>query len=120
MSEVDNVHDSAIGSPEDIAQFFRKSVSWVYKHWRELGGVKIGGSIFFPNKETLNEYIFGKWKGVEVRLHPEEAEVYGPVVSNQKRSQTSGGKKKGGNIKSQPGYEGNNNPNRHNLFGVDQ
>lgn len=117
-ARVDNSHGVEVSSPEDIARFLRKSVSWVYKHWNELGGVKVGGSIFFPDKETLNEFIFSKWKRVEVRLHPEEATVHGPVVSNQKRSQTCGGSKKGGNLKSQSGPEENNNPNRHALFGT--
>jgi hypothetical protein len=58
-------------TPEDVALFLRKSVSWIYKHWRELGGVKIGGSIFFPEKETLYERLFCRKEGVEVRLKRE-------------------------------------------------
>jgi hypothetical protein len=44
---------SAILTPEEVAQFFRKSTSWVYKNWEELGGRKLGGSLFFPRKEDL-------------------------------------------------------------------
>jgi hypothetical protein len=35
-----------------------------------LGGVKLGGSIRFPSKETLYERLFQTGQGVEVRLHP--------------------------------------------------
>lgn len=48
-----------IMTPEDVALFLKKSLSWVYKHWQELGGVKLGGSLMFPSKEDLycNLYV---------------------------------------------------------------
>jgi hypothetical protein len=57
-------------TPEETAQYLKKSVSWVYKNAEILGGRKLGGSLFFPAKEDLYEFIFCKRKGVEVRLHP--------------------------------------------------
>ena len=47
-------------TPKDVAQFLGKSVSWVYRHSKELGGKKIGGCLFFPGKEQLYEHIFGQ------------------------------------------------------------
>jgi hypothetical protein len=55
LSDIDNGRTPMVMTPLDIALFLRKSASWVYKHWRELGGVKLGGSIIFPDKETLYE-----------------------------------------------------------------
>jgi len=43
---------------EEVAQFLHKSPSWVYKNWQLLGGVKLRGSLFFPNKEDLYEHLF--------------------------------------------------------------
>lgn len=119
---VDKKKQLEVLHPEDVAQFLRKSVSWVYKHWKDLGGVKIGGSILFPNEETLYEHLFHRRKGVEVRLHPEETTVHRPMVSDEKRGKASRSKKKGGNSK--PGDSSDNDgggedPNRHNLLGVD-
>ena len=58
-----------IMTPKETAQFLGKSLSWVYKNASLLGGRKLGGSLFFPAKEDLYEHLFGKGKGVEVRLH---------------------------------------------------
>ncbi len=76
---------TGIMTAEEVAQLFAKSESWVYKHWRELGGVKLGGSLFFPNKEDLYERLFQKGKGLEVRFHPQGREVHSGLVSNQNR-----------------------------------
>jgi hypothetical protein len=54
MNSVSQKFDSNLGpgimTPEEVAQFLRKSVSWVYKNWEALGGRKLKGSLFFPNK----------------------------------------------------------------------
>ena len=39
--------------PADVAEYFGKSVKWVYRHSKELGASRIGGSIFFT------------WEGIE-------------------------------------------------------
>jgi hypothetical protein len=70
---------------EEVAKYLRKSVSWVYKNWKVLGGRKLGGSLFFPSKEDLYESIFQKREGLEVRLHPERDETHGSMVQNKKR-----------------------------------
>jgi len=50
-------------TPDEVAKFFKKSTSWVYKNWKILGGAKLGGSLFFPNKEELfTNYYFKKRK----------------------------------------------------------
>ena len=63
LTHIDNERMPVVMIPEDVALFLRKSVSWVYKHWRELSGVKIGGSIIFPDKETLYEHLFRRKEG---------------------------------------------------------
>ncbi|MGA1864979.1 MAG: hypothetical protein ACMUHX_07950 [bacterium] len=57
-------NDYEIMTPEEAAKFLHKSVSRVYKHWQELGGRKLGGSLFLPEKEDLHELLFSKGKGV--------------------------------------------------------
>ena len=34
---LDKNKKNEIIKPEEVAQYFRKSLSWVYKNWRELG-----------------------------------------------------------------------------------
>ena len=82
---IDNNLNLDILTPEEVAFYLRKSTSWVYKHWQELGGRKLGGSLFFPGKEDLYERLFCQRKGVEVRLHPERDPAHGGLVQNQKR-----------------------------------
>ena len=48
FTHIDKERAPVVMLPEDVALFLRKSVSWVYKHWRELGGVKVGGLHYFP------------------------------------------------------------------------
>jgi hypothetical protein len=83
-------------TPEEVAQYLRKSTSWVYKNWQALGGRKLRGSLFFPRKEDLYERLFGKRKGVALRLHPEGDQVHGNLVQNQNRGKNRRGIKKKG------------------------
>ena len=69
-SNIDNKSLSGIMTPEEVARFLKKSTSWVYKNWQKLGGVKLGGSLFFPRKEDLYEHIFCQGEGLAVRLYP--------------------------------------------------
>ena len=57
-NSVDSIRDPAIMTPEEVARFFRKSLSWVYRNRKDLGGRKLGGSLFFPAKEDLYERLF--------------------------------------------------------------
>ena len=113
---VDTHSEPDIMIPEEIAQFLRKSLSWVYKNWRKLGGVKLGGSLFFPRKEDLYERLFGTRQGVEVRLHSERNQVFKQLVQNKNRSQGGGGKKKGGIVKTSA--DTGEAINRHGLLGA--
>lgn len=49
-----------IQTVEEVAQFFQKSPSWVYRNWKKLGGKKLGGSLFFPSKEDIYERLLFK------------------------------------------------------------
>jgi hypothetical protein len=113
---IDKSAQPSIMTPEEVALFLRKSVSWVYKHWQNLGGVKLGGSLIFPSMEDLYEYLFGKREGLPVRLHSERGEVHGSMVQNKKGRSGSRGKKKGGGGKSEAGN--GRDADRHNILGV--
>ena len=90
-SQIDKNSTSGIMTPEEVALFLRKSTSWVYKHWQELGGKKLGGSLLFPKKENLYEHLFSKRQGqeVEVRLHPEGDQVHRCLVQNENKGSKS-------------------------------
>ncbi len=115
---VDTEIRNEIMTPEEVAQFLRKSTSWVYKHCQELGGVKLGGSIFFPKKEELYERLFGKRQRVEVRLHPERSEVHSGMVQHQKTGKRGRGKKAGRTPEATADREGGDNTDRYNLLGT--
>jgi len=115
-SAVDTDSERDIMLPEEVAQYLRKSPSWVYKNWRILGGVKLRGSLLFPGKENLYERLLGKGEGLEVRLHPSGYQVQQRLVQNKRRSKAGGGRKKGGIAES--ARPGDGDPNRHGLFGV--
>jgi hypothetical protein len=92
-SEIDTPQDKGIMTCEEVALYLQMSESWVYKNWRLLGGVKLGGSLRFPSKEDLYERLFGERERVEVRLHPEGRKAHKRVVQDQKGGSAGGSKK---------------------------
>jgi hypothetical protein len=113
--QLENKSGKDIMTAEGAAQCLGKSLSWVYKNWKELGGRKLGGSLFFPSKEDLYERIFGAGQGMEVRLHPQENQVLGPMVRDRQKGVTRRNKKKGGSRKTDTT---DTDPNRHGLLGA--
>ena len=93
---VDKPERTEIMFPQEVAQYLKKSVSWVYKHWQILGGRKLGGSLFFPGKENLYEHLFSEGPRVEGRFHPQRETVHIPVLQNQERGKAGRNTKKGG------------------------
>ena len=113
---IDTENKHAILTPEEVAQFLNKSVSWVYKHWEILGGRKLGGSLFFPRKEELYERIFCEGQRmVAVRLCPEKKQIHTRRIQNKSQGQKSRGKKKGGPGKTEGSDQ---DTNRHGLLGT--
>ena len=102
----------------EVAKYLRKSISWVYKHKHELGGRKLGGSLFFPKKEELYERLFNQRKGMEIRLPDEQGASNWSVFQNKNRGQTSGSKKKGGDNKSKEKDTDRDGPNRYGLLDI--
>ena len=88
--------EKSILTPEEIAQYLRKSLSWVYKNWQVLGGVKLGGSLFFPSKEDLYERLFGKGKGWRYDFTHQGTRHTGGLVQEQ-RKMPERQRQKGGN-----------------------
>lgn len=112
QNEVDILDNLSIMTAEEVAKFLKKSQSWVYQNWQELGGVKLKGSLLFPSKEELYERLFGKKERVEVRFHQQRQSVHGFMVQNQKRSQKSRSQTKRGGRKT----DFLSDANRHGLF----
>jgi hypothetical protein len=105
-----------IPTVKEIADYFGKSVSWVYKNKDELGVRKLGGSLFFPEQEELYERLFCKEEeGVEIRLHPKRDSVHKNMVSDKKRSQKSRSRKEK-RIEASHSQETIRNPDRHGLL----
>jgi len=117
ISIFDKTKKSGIMTPEEVAQYLQKSLSWVYKNWQLLGGRKLRGSIFFPKKEDLYEHIFNKGERMEIRFHPQGNQVYKYLVQKENRGQKRRIQKKGGDSYTE-GREGD--PNRHGILGVGQ
>lgn len=113
ITVIDRNSNKDIMPPEEVAQYLRKSLSWVYKNWKIVGGRKLGGTLFFPGKEKLHEHIFCQKEGVEVRLHPKQSKVFRRLVQDQTRGKRGRGKKEGGD--KQPKTD-NRDPNRHGLL----
>ena len=57
-SKINEGQAGDIMSAETVARHFQKSMSWVYKNWRLLGGEKLGGSLFF-SKKVIHQRLFG-------------------------------------------------------------
>jgi predicted DNA-binding transcriptional regulator AlpA len=99
---------------KETAQFMGMSVSWVYKNADALGGRKLGGSLFFPSKEDLYEYLFHQEQRLQVRVRPQGTTIHQSLVQNQDRRQTGGSKKARGVEKPRNSSGG---ANRHGLLG---
>lgn len=114
-SSVDNNLRHVMMTIEEVAQYFRKSPSWVYKHRKLLGGKKLGGSLFFPSCEDLYERIlFTEAEKVAVPLHPKRDQVLGQVGRHKGGGKSGRVQKKGEPIKSTaPSLD---NPNRHGIL----
>lgn len=115
--QVDKQNDNTVMSPEDVAEFLKKSVSWVYKNRQELGGVKVKGSVFFPAKELIYDRIFQTREGIPVRHNGKETTVQQQLVPNQKGGKTGRSRTKGRAKESGSGVTDRfGDPNRHNLL----
>lgn len=106
--------DYYINNVEEIAKYFRKSQSWVYKNWKILGGRKLGGSLVFPSLEDLYERLFfKKEEKVAVRVHRERNTAHGNLAQNKNRGEERRTRKKGGDQESEAYCD---DPNRHGLL----
>jgi len=115
MENLDKNNQKSIMTIQEVALFLHKSESWVYKHWKELGGKKLGGSLFFQGKEDLYECLFCRQEGMEIRLHSKRKQANGSLVRNKTEGKKSGSRKEGGTNKSATVAS---DPNRHNLLGA--
>ena len=114
-TSTDNPTTSAVLTAEEVADFLNKSVSWVYKHWQELGGAKFGGSIFFPRQGDIYERIFNQKRDMAVQLQPPRPAVHRIRVQDQERGKGSGSKKEG---RTREPAADCGEANRHGLLGA--
>ena len=78
---------------KDIATMLDMSERWVYDHWRELGGVKIGGTLFF-SIEGVNNALQRKGQ-MESHTQIQRNKRPDKMVRDQKRSSGMGTARKG-------------------------
>jgi hypothetical protein len=109
-------YERFVSTPKEVANYFGKSLSWVYKNQNELGVRKLKGSLFFPQKEELYERLFCKKEGVEVRLYPQGNQIHGSMVQEKIQGKRCRIKEKSRAKKSCSKDAIRDNPNRHNLF----
>jgi hypothetical protein len=98
-----------IQTVDEVAEFLRVSTSWVYRNWKELGGRKIGGKLFFGGKEQLYEYLFRQEQGMALRFPAQRQKVQPFMVQNKNSSKKGNGQAQRGNKKSKE-------ENRHGLL----
>jgi predicted DNA-binding transcriptional regulator AlpA len=96
---------------KDVAAFLGKSVDWVYDHAEEIGGVKRGGSWFFPNEEDIYVRLFQGRERVPVRFHGKGKAPHQGVVQDETGRKSGGSRKKKGSKTT----VGNGSPGRHGL-----
>ena len=94
---------------KDVASYLHKSDTWVYRHWRKLGGVKVGGSVLFPSKEIVYEYIFQKGQRLASGLQSKRGPLHPRVVPIKNKSK-AGDDKAAKRTLTKP-----LDPNRHGL-----
>jgi predicted DNA-binding transcriptional regulator AlpA len=87
--DIDTSPSDGILTVKDVVQLTRKSETWVYRHWPELGGVKVGGSVFFPSKEIVYEHIFGKGQRLASGLQSKRGTLHPSVVPFKNKSKAS-------------------------------
>ena len=99
---------------KDVAEYLKKSPSWVYKNFKLLGGAKIGGSVFFPPKEKIYERLFQQTEEMVGVLFPvQKAPLHGGRIQNQERS---GGRRSRTEKGGETAAEAEARKNRHGLF----
>lgn len=78
-------------SVDDVAGIFKRTTRWCYMHYMELGGVRIGGSVFFT-KEGL---AYALQRGYEVES-VNHAERRAPVMPEryERRNKDVGSRRK--------------------------
>ncbi len=59
--------EKEIMTPEEVARYLNKILSWVYKNKELLGGMKVGGAVFFPNKQDIYNRIFSTKKKTAIK-----------------------------------------------------
>lgn len=109
-----NTHAIEVMCVKDVAGFLKRSNSWVYKNHKELGGVKIGGSVLFPSRKEIYERLFKQeTEMVRVLLPVQKETVHKGRFQKEKGGPGSRGRKE---KRSKETKE--NGINRHGLLGV--
>ena len=98
----------AMLSSEQVAQRLNVSLSWVYQHRRDLGGIKFHGLVRF--REGIINELMEIGEGLDVSIYLREAKVQQERVPEKIRRTESPRKAKVRN-------PGGQDANRHGLFG---
>lgn len=77
---------------EELAKILNCSKFFVYKHYKKLGGIKIGSLVRF-RKDFIKEAIYGNLQNenrMEIRLPEERPPVHQDRIQDQRKSQSLG------------------------------
>lgn len=115
IPEIEKNIQPDIMTPREAARFLKRHITWVYRYREELGGIKIGGALFFPGKEEIYERLFHQRPGMEIQLLSQQDPAYfKQLLSHEKTGQAGRSKKKGGDKDS----KNISDPDRHGLLGI--
>ena len=97
-------------TPKKVAEKLQKSLSWVYAHAEELGGVRIGGSWFFTEEGLEVAFQIKRQEGL-ARTSTNSGKAVSGRFSHQASGRRLGSKKKTGITTRDPEQD----PDRHGL-----
>lgn len=99
-----------------LAERTKISVSYIYKHWEELGGFRIGRNVRFIWEDTVGRLLCSR-KGLEIPVQIQKGQIYGCIFQNQARRPQGRSISQGGIKKpiASPNPDEDRDP--HNLFG---
>ena len=112
--EKSDQHDMEVLCVKDVAEFLKISQAWVYKNYKLIGGVKIGGSVRFPSRKEMYERLFQqKTEMVGVLFPSQQTALHQGRVQNQERGISRRSRKKKGG---QTTATASDRANRHGLL----
>jgi hypothetical protein len=96
---IENNKNLDIMTPEEVADYLKVSLTWIYTNSKMIGGKKLKGVLRFPKKEDIYECIFPKGEKLVLRLRDEQNPLLKSRIQNEVKCQTSRNESKRGGEK---------------------